>query len=1540
MSGRFRNVRTDDRTGTWQPPGSARAHYGHGPGNQGITHATGGFDPDSESDASLRYRVGGAYEAGGRKKERGSGTSSRRRTLDWVAYAKLRERDRALRSVPVIVLHTQEPTAPVLRASSVSKETVAAAHELVRKASLPDGVVAFASASADVQSEAIRQTAVQLLTFSSTFVGGATLAELCELLKHLDGTTSLSVGAVVALGEVCSKFSPAEVNDVEAAWKSKDAASYEAWWAIADLSRRASTAEQGLKEQQAAVAQLKQYFEIHREEKQDELNEVRRELQAVLSISDGADEACARGVLEGLGRGGKDATCTGAREAAEDTLRKLQSVKQELADVRAAEPELANLRAATQQLAERTAAVQEEEARVQDARRALEEREARARLVLEEREARVRRELEERVEMARASEEAAAREAKEHVAQEDARLHAAAEALVQKEESAQRTLEAAAARERATREAAESVEQKQAQLQEALSEAAANAEDEKRLAALSAQARREMAAREETLARRETEVKRALEAKGEAESAGRQARTALEALANQEAKVRAAAEAAAANESRVRDAEAALKEREKALQLEKDRVAREAQQVVEAVKTVGDRDAELERARAQCADMLAALRGELQECTAATADQTADVAAARAAREQADRQRAALDAELAEARRQLEEVRAAETTAKGEAQRQLGAAQKAAGREKEREREAREAEARAAAAAEKLQLAKDEVAEDAQKVLQAIKNVKDKDAELDRARKECEATQAKLLSELQECTAATEAQTAALERAQTRALGQGDTLNRELEEARRQLAEANAAETRANGEVQAQLDRARHTAEQEKERHAAAEGELNVQLREAELAKGQALEAHAQEMRAKTLALKRYESRAAECAAQLQRYEAQAAADGTCIDKLRNLLSDTGTGDTCYIATAATVRVQQLQRELAECEAKRAAAQVAAREAADRAKAAAEKEVAGKLEDTKAAADAATAAAVAEAREEARAAQGVAVADALTNARAQHEIAMAEAVRQVQARVAAEVQAAAKALNEQQAACTAQIEELRRQLAESAKEADTQREAAAVQSRRANDLEVRQTHAVDAVRQEREEKEQLARRVAELEKGAAEVGQQLGCDAAKAPCNLLELLRDADEERDRQAKGRAEELIQIRSAHAQDVHRLKEVHAQQVRQLGAEHAAKVAGLEQAHVQAVQTLETAHKAALEAKTVENANMRKDVYAAEAKVRDATERQAAAEAKVQVCTKELQTAREQLAANVQLRATAHSERLKVDECVRQLHEAMHLDGAVYTDACEVMKAAAAQIKELRPVQQKSAQVLARAHQVHVNLKALRAALGCGDQEQDCAGRASGLLDLLRPAGSFVDPVARAHELVDMEAAVMNMLPEKAKADRSSVQDMLKAWAGTSLANVRSQQEKYEAAGAKKIAGQVATTLKLTQGPRFSPEAFLTQVKEYADVHSRFFNAIQGIAAFAKYTGDIASANGAKELTDWFMWRMRQYSPLLTVAWRAAQTLGLITTKDDTGWTVRGEGHDVLLYNDLFNNVRLHDITTELNRVVANARTAREP
>jgi hypothetical protein len=1473
----------------------------------------------------------------------------------------------------------------------VSKETVAAAHELVRKASLPEGAAAFASASADVQSEAIRQTAVELLKPSSTLGGGATLAELCELLKHLDGTTSLSVGAVVALGEVCSKYSVDEVKGVEAAWKSKDAASYDAWRAIAELSRRASKAEQGLKEQQAAVAQLKQYFEKHREEKQKELHEVRRELQAVLSTSDGADEACARGVLEGLNRDAKGATCTGAREAAEETLGKLQSVKQELARVTAVHQEEARAHEEEQRVqralaseavaangvletrdaelrrqldearAELEAKAKENVVRVEETIAAAAAKETAALLAAEAKEAQLRQalvaaeaneadaqrvaalkvqQLEEREKESRAS--LAAKE--EALANRERQVQ---EALASREAELQRTAAVHSAREsEVAREAAEALARREAQLQSKL-EAVASEE---------AAANGAAALREEQLAAKATEARAAANA---AEKVAKEARAAIEALAAEKERVgaaaravaieaneaRAAAAAAAAKESKVRDAEAALKRREQELQFEKDR---DAQQVVNAREAVSAKDADLERVRAECADLLAELRGELQECTAATEDQATGVAAARAARQEADRQRTALDAELAEARRQLAEARAAETTAKVEAQRQLGAAREAAERGKELEREAREAEARAAAAAAEVQVERGNVARDAQRVLDAVETVRAKEAELAEARADCAETQAKLLSELRECTAATEAQTVDLEAARARATGQNAKLEAELAQARRQVDEAKAAEAKAQ-DVQAQLATARQMAEQERQQCAAAESKLTEQLRAAELAKGQALEAHEKERSAKTLALKQYESRAAECAARLQWYEARAQDDGRCIAQLHELLSDTPKEDTCAIATAATLRVQQLQRELAKCAAERTAALNAVGEAADRAKAAAEEEAARKLEDAKAAANTATAAAVAEAagkavaevREEARAAQDVAVAAAVSRARAEHEEAMVEAVRQAHATAAAEVQAAAaKSLNEQHAACTAQIEELRRQLAASAKEADAQREAAAVQSRRANDLEVRQTHATDAVRKEREEKEQLARHVAELEKGAADVGQQLGCDAAKVPCNLLELLRDADEKRERQAEGRAQELIQIRGAHARDVQSMEEAHEQQVHRLRGEHTAKVADLESKHVQAVQTLQAAHEAALEAKTVANAKMQQEIYAAEGKVRVATQAQAVAEAKVQECTKELQTAREQLAANVQLRATAHSDRLKVDECVRQLHEAMHLDGAVFTDACEVMKAAAAQITELRPVQQKSAHVFAQARQVHANLKALRAALGCEGQEQDCAGRASGLLALLRPTGTIVDPVARARELVEMEAAVSRMLPEKAKADRSSLQDRLKAWASTSLANVRAQREEYKGAGAAEIAGHVAAALKLTQGPRFSPEAFLTQVKEYADVHSRFFNAIKGIAAFAKYTGDIESANGAKELTDWFMWRMRQYSPLLTVAWRAAQTLGLITTKDDTGWTVRGEGHDVLLYNDLFNNVRLHDITTELNRVVANARTAREP
>jgi hypothetical protein len=504
-----------------------------------------------------------------------------------------------------------------------------------------------------------------------------------------------------------------------------------------------------------------------------------------------------------------------------------------------------------------------------------------------------------------------------------------------------------------------------------------------------------------------------------------------------------------------------------------------------------------------------------------------------------------------------------------------------------------------------------------------------------------------------------------------------------------------------------------------------------------------------------------------------------------------------------------------------------------------------------------------------------------------------------------------------------------------------AAEADAQREAAVVQSRRASELMALHARATQAFEEERKEKEQLAQRVTELEKRAAEVGQKLGCDAAKAPCDLLELLRGADEKRDRQANGRAQELRQIRDDHEQQVRDLTAVQAQQVERLAADHAAKVAGLEEAHVQAVQTLETAHNAALEAKKVENAKMQLEVYAAVAKVRDAAQIQEAAEAKVQACTKDLETAREQLAANAQLRDTAHSDRLKVDACARQLHEAMHLDGAVFTDACEVMKAAAAQIRDLRPVQQKSAEVHAQARNMHANLKALRAALGCGDQEQDCAGRASGLLALLRPAGSFVDPVARAKELVEMEAAVNNMLPPKAMADRSSLQHRLKAWASTSLANVRNQREEYKAAGAAEIVKLVATLLNLPARVTSLKGAELSQelqgaVKAFADQHQLLLGAVQKVALAIRQKTSLAStADGVRSVVDEIKARLRLYDQLVDVALRAARAAGLIGTDDDLqGWQVAGNEENVRLEKNVgvkngnFKQVLLDQLRTKLD------------
>ena len=224
--------------------------------------------------------------------------------------------------------------------SALSEQELEAATQLVDGVSGPTGLAAYAEAPGGVQSEAIAQVALQLLSSSSAAASGvsggagkgaeATTQTLVALLELLDGHTVLSARAVVAMGEVCSRFLSADVERIKDVWGRKDPTTYDAWLQVAALGQRARVAEKQLKGHVDAVKQLRAFLNQSNGVQGDQLKEldaVRKELQTIT----GQNDTCASTLLDILGPvPGGDRSCASAQAAANIILTKLSAAEQAL----------------------------------------------------------------------------------------------------------------------------------------------------------------------------------------------------------------------------------------------------------------------------------------------------------------------------------------------------------------------------------------------------------------------------------------------------------------------------------------------------------------------------------------------------------------------------------------------------------------------------------------------------------------------------------------------------------------------------------------------------------------------------------------------------------------------------------------------------------------------------------------------------------------------------------------------------------------------------------------------------------------------------------------------------------------------------------------------------------------------------------------------------------------------------------------------------------------------------------------------------------
>jgi hypothetical protein len=1399
---------------------------------------------------------------------------------------------------------------------------------LAAVADSPSGTADFENASTYVQSEVIRAAALQLLSQVPPDVeevgdreeveGGVnlvTLEHLQALLLKLDGQTPLSVGAVVALGEVCSRFTPGQIKAVEDTWREKDQASYEAWLAIAELGRRAATAETGLQRQKAAVRELRQFLVEHvgaTGKQQAELEEVRRELRQLVAAgaSDDAGEACARTVLEVLdpdaakaGPGGD--TCLKARDAAAQTIRRLRGLETEMETLRAVEPKLG---ADAHTLAKRTRELELEAARIQDAQAALMAKEAAAERVLAESVAAQRALLESEAganTVLETREAGLGAEARRLQAEMDAREAQVREAMraVAAREAALRgegveAQEAIALREEQARGAAVV---REAQAQKALEAVAASEQQAREAAAARAQ---DLEARAHTSEVRVAEMERDLAAKAAAAAAlGEEVRAATAVLAAKEAQVAQATEAAAAKHRQAQDAEADISRREEQLRLRAETVGNHVGQLSVAAQAVEAKNAELDRALQECTAARAALQTELQECAAATG---AQMRARDEAREQAAGQSVAFDKELAAARQELAEAKAAEArtgqAVQAEVQAQIEGAKKRLQQELEEQTWAH--------------------AESERRLTRELEEVRQAQQAALRAHQQ----------ELEACEGGT--------RARQHALALSESRVAECADQRRQL------------ELRASTDAGCVSALRTVLRTGTVDDTCSV--------------TRATEEHIRRLQQARDDAERERDAARVAASVATEAAATSAVNAAAEAAAKAGEAskNLSLAVTEAASSAAAAAKAEAEVSAK-TAADAAARVAAEALARAVTEERAARDSDVKRAAEETRAAHVEAMARAAREAQAAAEAAAKLAGKVQQAACVAQ-VSELQEQLRLQTDAAATFKAE--AAAT----EGKRASGLEEREAEHSRKLAALTKEkrrlasRVAELEAQTTQVGAALGCVATSDGAAACDILKL-LGTTLSKRDDGNAAHAAEFERLESthaveLERLGAERKRTSAEHASVLAQAAADHEASVQVAAAEHEASVKAAAAEHEASVQTAAAQHAAELGRTKEAHVDAMREKSQEVAGMYLKVYAAEDAVTAGTKARAALQAQLAEQAKELAGAREQLEATGRLRLAAHGQRKEVDRCVAELRALLlptgHGPGAPTAesvdvgspgDVCAAVRGAVAEIARLRPTEQELVAAGQRAQRAEQATRTLHAALGCGAAERDvekCAARATGILELLRPPGTavaaVVDPVARARELAGLEVVVKQILRDVPMADRDPLHARLQAWAGTQAASLRSQLIE-QIAKANKFVHDAAVALDLqgqVQG-QVLPATVLDRLKGRAVERKALVGALQTLAKLAGYVGSVPATTNAlvddttvKKVVELASAHMARGKSLGHVAVLAARACGLIDSNTVTmDWVVQGYGDTtcIALKANLATTVTLKQIAEKLQLMV---------